>query len=317
MKFEGGLLESLPEEEKILENNDSNIGKKPIDGLLEVAKEAGMEAKIIKIENGGEFPEAIIFKKEKIPSEKLVRLYRGIVCLDDSLLNQVPYTMRIENESGKPTIIENIRQESETLANNPTYENLLTYVNKVSFSLSEKENQRMDKDLTDIEDDLLKGYSLRKSLIFGQAKHGVSWGEGGINPYISATYNPFVAACYGKRGGVIVIDVPISKIEDFNADTLDEVNIKGSLDKEYITAVLPSAHLGYRGRKGISQEEIIEKEINIAIGKVNESINVPLYNDEELKRERKNKIENQIEVDKQQWGKDIKVLKGKRALESK
>lgn len=273
--------------------------------LTEVFKQAGIESRTIKIENGGEFSEAIILQKQEIPIEKMARIYRGINHLDGSVLEQIPYAMRTENGTGKPMALENVRQEVDNLAKNPTYENLLVYANKVRQNLSPDETRRMDEDLSRIENGILEGYSTRKELIFKQIEHGGGWGESGITPYVSASFDPYEAAGYGNEG-LIVIDIPLSELEDFRADGM-EVNIKGALDKKYITAILPRK----RGEAKDDKEKI-NQQVYQALQKVYESAEIPLFGDEEMRSEREKKITEETEADKEQQKKDVELVRQKR-----
>lgn len=280
------------------------IENRPTGKLSEVFEKAGLESRVVKIENGGEFSEAIIFDKKEASPEKMARLYRGINHLDASVLEQIPYAMRTENGTGKPTTLESVRQEVDTLAKNPTYENLLAYTDKVRQHLSPDEARRFDEDFARIEDGILDGNSTRKELIFKQIEHGGGWGESGISPYISTSFDPYEAAGYGNEG-LIIMDVPLSQIEDFRADAT-EANIKGALDKKYITAILP------RKREGTKEKEELNQEIYQALQKVYESAPANLYGDEELRVERERKLTVETESDKEQWNKDVEAVRQKR-----
>ena len=280
------------------------IENRPTEKLSEVFEKAGLESRVVKIENGGEFSEAIIFDKKEVSPEKMARLYRGINHLDASVLEQIPYAMRIENGTGKPTTLENVRQEVDALAKNPTYENLLAYTDKVRQHLSSDEARRFDEDFTRIEDGILDGNSTRKELIFKQIEHGGGWSESGISPYISTSFDPYEAAGYGNEA-LIIMDVPLSQIEDFRADAT-EANIKGTLDKKYITAILP------RKREGAKENEQLNQEIYQALQKVYENAPVNLYGDKELRAERERKLTEETESDREQWNKDVEAVRQKR-----
>lgn len=280
------------------------IESRPTGKLSEVFEKAGLESRVVKIENGGEFSEAIIFDKKEASPEKMARLYRGINHLDASVLEQIPYAMRTENGTGKPTTLENVRQEVDTLAKNPTYENLLAYVDKVRPNLSPDEARRFDGDLARIEEGILEGHSTRKELIFKQIEHGGGWGESGISPYISTSFDPYEAASYGNEG-LMIMDVPLSQIEDFRADAT-EANIRGALDKKYITAILP------RKRQGTKEKEELNQEVYQALQKVYENAPAALYEDEELRTEREKILAEEAELDKEQWKKDVEKVRQKR-----
>lgn len=270
----------------------------------EVFEQAGIESKVVKVEDGGEFSEVIILEKKEIPTEKLTRLYRGINHMDGSVLEQTPYAMRTENGTGKPTTLESVRQEVDALAKNPTYENLIAYTDKVRSNLTPEEVGRFNEDLKRIEDGILDGYSTRKELTMRQIEHGGGWGESGISPYVSSSFDPYEAAGYGREG-LIVMDVPFSQIQDFRADAT-ETNIKGALDKKYITAILT------RRREGEKEKEQVNQELYRALQKVYENAPGVLYEDEELRAEREKIQTEQTELDKEQWEKDVEKVRQKR-----
>ncbi len=275
--------------------------------LLESFAELGVGFKIIKIEDGGEFSEAIILDKKETPAEYTVRIYRGVNNLDASIFEQVPYAMRAENEAGKPIILESVRQEVAALAERPTYAALLAYVDKVRPQLSQEEVRRLDEDVAIIEDGILQGYSTRQELVFGQIKHSGGRCDSGITPYISASYNPYEAAGYGAKG-LVVLDIPLSRIEDFNPRS-KEVNIKGVLDNKYITAVLPRKH-----RVSTTRDEL-SAQIARALQVVDELVPVStsLGSSWGLHAERENKFTKDAELDKEQWKVDVELVRQKRA----
>lgn len=272
--------------------------------LKEMLNQNDMESDIVKIENGTYFSEAIILQKHEIPTEKMVRIYRGINHLDASVLKQIPYAMRTEKGTGKPGMLENIKQEVDMLAKNPTYENLLAYTSKVRKNLSPNEIRRMDEDLAEIEDGILNGYSVKHELMFKQIKHNGGWGESGITPYISASLNQHEAAGYGNNG-LVVIDMPLSEIEDYNNDGT-EVNIKGALDKKYITAILPRKH------SGTGNKEKANQEIDQILQKINDSTEIPLFDDKELRAEREKKSAEGKILDNEQQQHDVELVRQKR-----
>lgn len=278
--------------------------KASVNNLLEVFEQAGIESRTIKIENGGEFSEVIILQKKEILTDKMVRIYRGINHLDSSVLEQIPYAMRTENATGKPTALDNVKKEVDNLAKNPTYENLLVYVDKVRQYLSTDETNRMVQELSEVEKNILKGYSTRKELIYQQYKHNGGWGDRGIAPYISASFDPYEAATYGREG-LIVIDIPLSEIDYLRADCT-EISIKGTLNKKYITAIFPRKR-DYAN----NDKEKINQQIRQAIQKVYESARVPLYDNDEIHYEREKKVLEETKSDIEQQKKDMAIVKQK------
>ena len=172
--------------------------------------------------------------------------------------------------------------------------------------LTPEEVHRLDYDLARIEDHILAGCSTRRELIFKQIEHGGGWADSGITLYISASFDPYEAAEYGNAG-LIVIDIPLSEIEDLSADST-EVRIKGALDKKYITAILP------RKRQGTKEKEQITQELDRALQKIYETSPVGLLSDEELRTERERKLAEEAELDKAQWQTDVEVVRQKRVV---
>lgn len=200
---------------------------------------AELEPKVISIADAGQFTEAVVFPKKELFAEKTVRVYRGVNKLDASLLSQIPYAMRAEDSLDKAVTLENVRNEVDVLAHESTYKNLLAYVAKARPQLNERDAQSLEKDLREIEDHVLKGFSVRIELIYKQIEHlGGHPIDRGISPYVSAAWTPAEALGYtSNRGAVMVLDLPISEIEDLRSDSA-ETYIKGALDPRYITAIL-------------------------------------------------------------------------------
>lgn len=273
--------------------------------LSSIFEHAGIRSKVIEIEKGVEFPSAIVLDKQEIQKEKMVRVYRGIGKLDASVLQQIPYAMRTVDEAGTLSTLEHVRQEVETLAKQPTYENLIAYVNKVRPSLSPAEVARFEHDLDGIEDGILKGNSTRKELVFRQIGHNGGFGDSGITPYISISFDPYEAIGYGE-GGLLVIDVPLSKIEDFRADA-KEASIKGTIDPKYITAILP------RKRMKVTEKKDSAQQLYNALRKVYEAAPADLFYGDALQSERERKLAEEQIVDREQWQKDVEAVKLRRA----
>jgi hypothetical protein len=293
----------FPQKENLEAKGESKTSRETtISRILENLEKDNIKGKVIEFPENKEFSKVIILEKET-PEGKFVRLYRGVARVDESILKQVPYAMRSERIGGKPEILENLKPEVETLARNPTYENLMNYFNKVHNYLTPEELFRFEKDIKEIEEEILGGKSLREALVWQQIKHGGGWGESGITPYISASYDPYKAMEYA-RGGLIVIDVPLSEIEDFTKDS-KECNIIGCLDKKYITAiVIREFHR--------TEEEHLKQELDRVLKEIQESVPVDLYKDEELKREREKKLKNEEELDRKQWEIDVEKVRQNR-----
>ena len=262
----------------------------------------GIESRVIQISNASGLTEAVILTRKEIPTEKMIRVYRGVNQVDSSVLTQVPYAMRAEDETGRGiTILEDARREVELLAVQPTYKHLLSYVDKVNPYLNKRELRWLEDDLRRIEDGVLEGHNLRTELIYSQIGHNGGVVDSGLSPYLSASYDPKEALEYIRRdGALLIIDIPISKIEDFSSDS-SETNIKGALKPEYITAVIS------RGNRDIS-----EQDIEHAISGVSEAAKISVYDAIEAQRSRREQIAANKESDKQQWQADVEAVRQKR-----
>jgi hypothetical protein len=273
--------------------------------LQERWESKGIQTEKIKIPEGGEFSEAIIFKREA-PKEKMVRLYRGVNQMDNTLLDQTPYAMRAQGKYSRAMTVEGMRERVASLAENPTYDNLMAYATEAQQHLNREEARRMQEDVTKIEEGILQGYSVRKELIQKQIEHHGGVSENGLTPYTSASFSAEEAAGYGN-GGVMVIDVPISQIEDFSEDST-EVNIKGSIGKEYITAIL------LRDRDKQADAEKVGGGLENALASVSKSAPIPLYDQEELTQVRQQKLAEGVALDSEQWQKDVERVRENRSL---
>jgi hypothetical protein len=275
----------------------------PAEKLTNELGRLGIESRVIQTPNAGGLTEAVILPRKEIPTKKMIRVYRGVNQVDSSVLTQVPYAMRAEDEAGRgTTILEDVRQEVKLLAEQPTYEHLLSYVDKVRPHLNERELRWLEDDLRKIEDGVLEGHNLRTELIYNQIGHNGGVVDSGLSPYLSASYDPKEALGYTRGdGALLVIDVPISKVEDFSSDS-SETNIKGALKPEYITAVIPR-----------SGRDINEQDIKHAISSVSEAAGIFVYDATEAQRSRGEQIAANKENDKQQWQTDVEAVRQKRA----
>ena len=300
-----GVLDSTDREaEQKLLNPEEATGTAAM--LARELRDVGMEGKVLPIEDGDEFSEAIIFEnREEVPGKK-VRIYRGINELDASIADQIPYGMRKETGMKKIGVLEEVRKEVERLAQNPTYENLLVYLDKVRPSLGANEQRRLDDDLAKIERGVLIGYSVRTELIYRNIGHLGTFAESGITPYISASHDAYEASGYGNAG-ILVIDIPISEIESTFAGS--ELEIKGALDKKYISAVL----LRNRGER--KDEEETRAQLGAAFKQMDEFIDADLYGAEELQAAREKKLAESKAVDMEQWKIDVDAIRRKRVDE--
>jgi hypothetical protein len=153
-----------------------------------------------------------------------------------------------------------------------------------------------------IEDGLERGRTVRYELLFSQVLHGARFGESGMQPYISATYDIDEANAYGE--GILVIDLPESKIDNFGEKVKGETCIKGSLSKKYITSILIKDYKNYVNAIGPQKETSARK----ALRKLSGLIEVPLYTNEEIEKIQEEKYAANKKWDEEQLPKDLEAF---------
>lgn len=289
-----------------VQENLSQTTKDEIKRISTIFEKAKVGSRALTIEGNGDFPEALVFEKKEVPREKLIRIFRGVNYLDDTLTEQTPYAMRKEGGGGNLVTLEEVRNEVEALAQDPTYENLLAYTEKVRNFLSEDEITRLEEDIAGIEEDILKGVSTRQSLLYKQIAHSGGLGQSGITPYISASYSPYDAIGYGGKA-LMVLDVPVSEIEDLSTKG-SEVGIKGSLDKKYITAIIPRQVQGYTE---YTTDET-NRHLHQALIKVYAETSTSILNPDELSTLRHARSVEVVVLDRKQWEVDVARVREKR-----
>ncbi|MCU0653630.1 MAG: hypothetical protein MUD10_05225 [Candidatus Pacebacteria bacterium] len=254
------------------------------------------------------FTEAVVLFKKELPAQKMVRVYRGVSLVKDvDLSRQAPYAMRASSDDPWGfAVMEDLRQEVEILAAEPTYENLLAYADKVRPQLNEFHQKRFDENLLKIEDGILEGFSVRTMLNHDQFQHNGGYADTGISPYISASFNPKEAVGYShygsNRAALFVIDVPVSRLEDINDDADKETSIKGVLDHKDITAVL--------FRKG----DVSQRAIGTALKTVSDTVQIPVCDANEAEMVLGNQVVANREIDAQQQPIDAEIIRQKRVL---
>ncbi|WP_457640439.1 hypothetical protein [Persephonella sp.] len=207
----------------------------------------------LKLEGNKIFPEVVIFTNKEIPPNS-TRVFRGIID-ERSLSKQVPYSMRIIDESGNLQIARDLEGLTKRLSQNPSYEALLQLY-EILYSRIAKDDlrRRLTDELRMIEDLVLEGSTLEEALKFVQIlRVGGYSPDIGLTPYISASKNPKKAAEYGNI--TIVAYLPPEKIVEIGKD---EVGIRGTLSSENIVAIIR------KNRKQPTGDEV-EKELRKAI----------------------------------------------------
>lgn len=239
-----------------------------------------VETTRLKIPESKAFTEILLFPK-KNPTEPPVRVYRGINHLNADVLRQVSYALRSRQEESDSDIVilEHARKAVENLANQPTHENLLAYLEAVWPDVNDKELTELEEALTRTEDGVLEhGWSLRLQLTHNTYEFGGAYTDMGLTPYLSGTTSPDQAVGYG-RAAIMVLDLPSSKVEAMATSTNAETAIKAAIDPEDITAIL------IRDRSAIHMEsEELSDEIRKAIGVLDGMISYQPLSDEALEK---------------------------------
>lgn len=216
--------------------------------LSEIINEQGVETLASTIDCNGIKVETVVFNQPS-SSERRVRVYRGVVSADQTILRQSPYGARglIEYRDPSPesshnyitsTIQEvpNIEEEINEMARNPSMEVILRYAEKMRKYFQEnnmsKELEYLEATIIKFSEAVMEGTSLEAMLALEQVSGGMYTAQYLMAPFVSATPNLGEAWTYG-RGGVIVYDIPESELK--NLSTRSECMINGVVDEKYIS----------------------------------------------------------------------------------
>lgn len=298
-------------ESLLKEREDSRRELSPAEQLHDMLLECGIETEVIDIPENESFHSIVLFPgRARTTNEPFVRVYRGINQLNETVLDQVPYALRSrekEDAEAPLTILNHARAEVDALTEHPTYENLLRYVDAVWPDLTDKEIERFAKKLEKIEDGVLSGIPLRIELVHATYEfHGGVYADTGIAPYISASTDPNEAGAYG-RGGVMVIDLPVSKIDAVAVRTKGEIVIKGAIPPEYITALLP------RTRGFVPQESKAEKDIARICEVIDARVQSPVLVGQKMEEVFQEICQRERAEDAAQHARDVAMIQERRA----
>ncbi|OIP57928.1 MAG: hypothetical protein COX79_02935 [Candidatus Levybacteria bacterium CG_4_10_14_0_2_um_filter_36_16] len=298
----------IEEETKSSQDRDTKLEEisPQTKGIMESLRVSGIDARVMFLTDSGPMTEAIILQKKEQPTEKMVRIYRGIAQPETTVLQQLPYAMRVEGDTG-PKILEDVRQEVDILAHEPTYAHFLAYVDKIKPQLSVDEQRRLDGELKQFEDGILAGYSTRTELMYAQFGHNGGVIDTGFSPYLSASWSPKEALGYARGyGALLVIDIPISQVEDLGSDN-GETCIKGALDLNNITAIIPRHNLNI-------QDLNSDKFITSALDAVSKVVDIPIYNSSETKTIRSDQVASNKQKDQSQREIDVQAIRERRVV---
>lgn len=317
------------ETRKIIEKLDPKINQENLEVVSLDDAESG-EQPIVG------FNEAIILNQERGDhgDEKFVRIFRAVKKLDD--LEQVPYASRsVDHSEGRRylTKMKYAEEEVNELAENPTMEKLYSYMDTVEEGRPKKsreklasldwtseeyfeeqdkrypkftddEKRRYRENIAGMEDNILyEGSNLRKELMFEQIKHPGGVIDSGISPYVSVAGVIEEAAGYASSGGILVLDVPLSKVE-CKGGYKGEMQVRGSLDPKYISAILTV--------DSKAEKEDRENNAQRAMEKIEGKIKAPVLSEEEKEIAFKKRIEEDNKRDESQHEKDLEIIREKR-----
>ena len=246
------------------------------DSLSEALSEVGIVFEKIELRDNNVFPEIFILKHEEQQTEKLVRVYRGISAMNQTVLQQTSYALRTLDEDRNVTIIESAKLAVDRLAHEPTMANVYTYVNAVLPHLQPKEQESLLDELDEMERHVLSGSTVRRKLINFQTQRNGVIADNGMAPYVSSTLDPTLAAAYA-RGGVLVIDIPLSEIDGYRVD--GEVNIKVDINPKYISAII-KVNSQERHKREVSEDTDIQ--LQSALEVINSATQTSVFSNEEL-----------------------------------
>ncbi len=264
-----------------------------------------IEARPVALQPNGLFKEMIVLdKKAHQETEPRIRVYRGVREAGNSLVRQHPYAMRGEDDRGTAgvKIVESVREAVDALAQHPTYENLLAYMEQMRPHWSPSVRARHEASLREIERGLLEGESFRKSLMFQQINHlgGAAGIESDFTPYVSVSRDPLEAMRYaGDQGDLIVMDVPLSQLE-FIGDGV-EMGFKGMIDDRYISALLP--------RNGKTLDQGASDELTQVLEQLNNELPYRVAAESVAREVIKKNLEERDKADREQSSADRERLR--------
>ncbi|MBT4652501.1 MAG: hypothetical protein HN981_04470 [Candidatus Pacebacteria bacterium] len=243
-------------------------------------------------------------------SEPIIRVYRGIgvssKATSDSLKNQYAYAFR-DIEDGKVIIRKEMQESADLLYLEPTYENLKNFIKAGKNNIKNGEARKdFDSLMSNILKSIDQGVSIRTALVLSTTSKlgGQYQAETSSAPYISATTDPMQLASYSKGGEILVMDIPLSKIDGITKKSLEngeEVMIQERIKSEYIVAMIKVPNLS-----NSSDLAFIDQAIR-SVEEVTEL--TPKINDDDLNK----KIEQEETFDKQA----LEEAQSQRELEKK
>ncbi len=249
------------------------------------------------------FEDVIVLKKDQPAKEKMIRVYRGLVKCDRSILEQLPFALRkIVEHSGDFNLkkLQELKEEVTELANNLTYEKFLKYVERVRPLLQPDEKIHLDNDLAKIEKRVILGNPISEIITQLQFLHARGSSRSGVSPFVSATTDPHEAARYGNV--VAVLDVPVSMVSQIAGPRHGEVMLRGVVDQKHVTAYLTKYD------KPFSKDEKLYNGVDKALEVLAEHDKNPIFAEKESLAVRKKQFIGEKAKRKKQYEKDLEFV---------
>jgi hypothetical protein len=245
------------------------------------------------------FQKVFVFKKQPIDGT-LIRVYRGLVKSDESILEQLPYALRkIDTNSDKfdQKKFEELKIAVTNLAINLSYASFLKYVEAVRPLLQSDETVHLDQDLKKIEDRVILGNPISEIITQVQFLHVRGSSHSAVSPFVSATTDPHEAAKYGNL--VMVLDLPVSLVSQIAGPRHGEVMLRGVIEQKYITACLTKYD------KPFSVGEKLNNGIDKALAVLAEHDDTQIYSEKEALAIRKKQHNKELSGRKKQYENDL------------
>jgi hypothetical protein len=245
------------------------------------------------------FQKVFIFKKQPV-DQTMIRVYRGLVKSDESILEQLPYALRkIDPKSDKfdQEKFEELKHAVTNLATNLSYESFLKYVEAVRPLLQSEEIMHLEQDLKKIEDRVILGNPISEIITQLQFLHARGSSHSAVSPFVSATTDPYEAAKFGNL--VMVLDLPVSLVSQIAGPRHGEVMLRGVIDQKYITACLTKYD------KPFPLGEKLNYGIDKALVVLAEHDDTTIYSEKETLAIRKKQHREELSGRKKQYEKDL------------
>ncbi len=289
---------------------------------LTAAAEKGIAGKVYSLNGNEIYDEAIVFGRGEPAegSEKTVRLYRGVTRLDRygaaSLFGQVSSAMRTTGDDGRTHVLEEVRPYVEKLADEPTYENLREYAEKISPLLKREEERNFLKmGMARIEEGLTEGYDLKTLLMHEQFGFNGGTSHHWLAPYVSTSAKTKYPTGYGEDA-VMVLDVPLSKVEFFEEVGDEETFVKGDIDQKYVTAVLSPKKTHVKSEDADRHRDQRMRELEAAAAAIDSIAPTNRATAEEVRQlEESRQSESYLESKKAAAGRDAEAVWARRVGE--